>query len=148
MKKIIFYFNFQYLFFNPSKFAQELIGFFQQKLYGVNGDVYILDSQSFLIKNFQYTGEGPDGVLTGGFSGEPNRDPDVIISFPFTGEYSQHLEDGKSETLGRFDGQRDLIVTLPEGTNTEQISWLSVWCRDFGVNFGHATLRKKIGDGY
>merc|ERR1719394_2197761 len=93
--------------------VNELIGSFQQKLYGVNGDVYILDSQSFLIKNFQYTGEGPDGVLT-----------------------------------GRFDGQRDLIVTLPEGTNTEQISWLSVWCRDFGVNFGHATLRKKIGDGY
>lgn len=119
------------------------IGSFQTKLYGVTGDVFIMDSQSFLIRNFKYSGEGPDGIITGGFSGEPNNNPDVIFSFPFSGKFSLHLEDGKSETIDRFDGQRDLLLTLPDGINAFQLKWISVWCRDFGVNFGHAILQHR-----
>ena len=130
-----------YYFLQKYIYLQVKIGSFQTKLYGVTGDVFIMDSQSFVIRNFKYSGEGPDGIITGGFSGEPNNNPDVIFSFPFSGEFSQHLEDGKSETIDRFDGQRDLLLTLPDGINAFQLKWISVWCRDFGVNFGHAILQ-------
>ena len=37
-----------------------------------------------------------------------------------------------------FDGsQDDIILTLPEGIKVKNLKWISIWCREFGQNFGY-----------
>ena len=33
-------------------------------------------------------------------------------------------------------GGQSVLLTLPQGWSTEDLTWISVWCRRFGVNFG------------
>merc|ERR1712111_124005 len=44
--------------------------------------------------------------------------------------------------LGSFDGNRNLLLTLPRdlGFNFQSLKWISSWSRDLATNFGHATL--------
>ena len=39
-----------------------------------------------------------------------------------------------------------LVLRLPEGLDTEDITFLSVWCRKLGINFGHVEfpLKKQL----
>ena len=37
--------------------------------------------------------------------------------------------------LGPYDGE-DITLTLPGDMSSDNIKWLSVWCREFGINFG------------
>ena len=105
----------------------------------VGGDIFQFDSQSLLLRNFTYSGTGPDVFLIGGVSGEPGSSPDVVFPFPFPG---QHLEfdDERIEKYPGFDGSRDILLTLPDNIEVSELRWLSVWCRQFGANFGEAFL--------
>ena len=99
----------------------------------------MLDSQSLVLRNFTYDGDAPDAFLIGGVSGRPNGRPDVVFPFPFPGGHYQ-FGDKRIEAWGEFDGSRDLILTLPEHIEASELKWLSIWCRQFGVNFGQAFL--------
>ncbi len=37
--------------------------------------------------------------------------------------------------LAQSSGQ-SVLLTLPQGWSTDELTWISVWCRRFGVNFG------------
>lgn len=39
-----------------------------------------------------------------------------------------------------FDGSEDITLKMPPGADVKDIKWISVWCRDFNVNFGHVNV--------
>jgi len=41
----------------------------------------------------------------------------------------------------RFDGKKDVVLHLPPGTTVDQLKWISVWCRQFNINFGHVMIK-------
>ena len=41
--------------------------------------------------------------------------------------------------LGRFDGQ-DIDLRLPNGIGVRDVKWISLYCRQFGIDFGHVNL--------
>ena len=98
-----------------------------------------LDSQSLILRNFTYDGAAPDAFLIGGVSARPSGRPDVVFPFPFPGQHYQ-FGDKRIAAWGAFDGSRDLVVTLPKEVQVSELRWLSIWCRQFGVNFGQAFL--------
>merc|ERR1719354_349150 len=41
--------------------------------------------------------------------------------------------------LGEYSAQT-VVLTLPEGWQMSDIKWISVWCRQFSVNFGELVV--------
>ena len=70
------------------------IGSFTNLYHDVSGDLYVLDSQSLIIKNFTYDGTAPDAFFMAGEAGDsPHGAPDAVLSFPFTGEHYDYQDD-------------------------------------------------------
>ncbi len=43
------------------------------------------------------------------------------------------------QILDRADGV-EITLTLPSGYKASELKWLSVWCRQFSVDFGHVVF--------
>eukprot|EP00092_Neocalanus_flemingeri_P022924 GFUD01024854.1.p1 GENE.GFUD01024854.1~~GFUD01024854.1.p1 ORF type:complete len:187 (+),score=43.66 GFUD01024854.1:305-865(+) len=105
--------------------------------YNVGGDVSI-KGEKVVIKNFSYTGGAPDAFFYVGTSGSP-ADAGTI------GTHVQYPA-GQDRPLGAYSGQ-DLEFALPAGVLGSDITWVSVWCRQYSVNFGQAMLVTDAGTG-
>ena len=46
------------------------------------------------------------------------------------------FEDQDIPILPRFDQER-VLLRLPEGVKVSDIQWVSVFCRDFNIDFGN-----------
>ena len=44
--------------------------------------------------------------------------------------------ENSDQKLGKFNGET-IKINLPKEIKFDEIGWLSVWCRKFGVDFGH-----------
>ena len=82
-----------------------------------------------------YTGAAPDAFFYIGTSGRPESagSSGTRIQYPA----------GSDAQLGRFVGQ-DVSFSLPSGVTGEEVTWVSVWCRDYSIDFGHAWLTDDI----
>jgi len=101
-------------------------------LHNVSSDrVYIVDAQTFLIPNFTYDGGAPDAFFWVGSGSDPTKDG-------FKG-FKVADENGKTEPLRRYDA-KTLVLTLPGHQTVFDIDWFSVWCRAFGIDFGHIRI--------
>jgi len=128
----------------PKNQKEVIIGSFDINEETVSGDVVLVDSRSVVIKDFVYKGEKQyPPVLIGGSSEKPHADPDnaVVFTFPYEAK-SIGIDDARAVLLGSFDGNRNLLLTLPRdlGFNFQSLKWISSWSRDLATNFGHATL--------
>jgi len=131
----------------PAQIQQEqegvYLGEFINIFHDIEGQVYALSENQLLIKNFNYDGEGPDAFFLAGESGikpkSRTTEEDVVLPYPYTGKNFEYF-DNDIPILGRFTRDKDIVLTLPPGVSTNQLRWLSVWCRDYKVNFGHATF--------
>ncbi|XP_055950409.1 protein Skeletor, isoforms B/C-like [Argiope bruennichi] len=112
-----------------TKYYGKLIGNFKTYVHGVQGTVYIANENTIFIKDFEYDGQGPDAFFWGDTLEEPT-----------TGGFIIPIENGTTEeVLKQYDGQ-DLILTLPDGKLVKDIKSLSVWCRQYSVNFGSIVI--------
>ena len=109
------------------------IGSFQSYAKGVNGEVFVKNETKLVIKNFTYDGSAPDAFFWTGTTSKPNS-VGTILPYPFEGKF-YHYEDKTAPVLGKFNGE-NVILTLPDNLKATNIKWLSVWCRQFGLNFG------------
>ena len=109
------------------------IGSFQSYAKGVNGEVFVKNETTLVIKNFTYDGSAPDAFFWTGTTSKPNS-VGTILPYPFEGKF-YHYEDKTAPVLGKFNGE-NIILTLPDNLKATNIKWLSVWCRQFGLNFG------------
>jgi len=99
--------------------------------YNVKGDVSI-EGQKVIVDNFSYTGKAPDAFFYVGTSGCPSGQG-TLIQYP--------AGDG-DRPLGAYSGQR-VELDLPTSVKGEEVAWVSVWCRQYSIDFGHAFLTTK-----
>ena len=124
------------------------IGDFTEYHYGVGGILYALNESTLFIKDFQYTGGGPDAFFWVGTQSEtPNRNG-IILPYPFEGKYYEY-EDTNAPVLGRFEASRheNIVLHLPKDIRVSDLKWLSVWCRAYAVNFGDVIWPENIFEG-
>jgi len=76
------------------------------------------------IKDFSYSGEAPDAFFYVGTSGVPSENG-FKIKYPA----------GSEDILGKYS-KEDVEFDLPEGVSADDVVWVSVWCREYKVNFG------------
>jgi len=121
------------------------LGKFVNLFHGISGQVYKIAENKIKIKGFTYDGEGPDAFFLAGETGtRPNArkaNDDIVLPYPFDNKHFKYL-DKTIPILGEFDGSEDVVLTLPPGSSASKLRWISVWCRDYKVNFGHATLEQ------
>jgi hypothetical protein len=112
-----------------------LIGNLSMRNHGVKGQVYALDEKTILLKNFEYDGQGPDAFFWVGTTKSPGS-VGTILPYPFDGKFFAYDDETAPVLKGRFDGSKDIKLTLPEDVKVTDLKWFSVWCRQFAVNFG------------
>jgi len=129
---------------DPQTQQDVYLGDFVNIFHDIAGSVYATSDNQLTIKGFTYDGEGPDAFFLAGESGtRPNArttNGDIVLSYPYKGIEYQYL-DTNIPILPRFNGNQDVVLTLPNGVSVSDLKWLSVWCRDYKVNFGHATFQ-------
>merc|ERR1712038_2019688 len=116
------------------------IGSFVELHHGVGGDVFALDEETIVIKNFVYDGQGPDAFLLAGTSGQPSKGGEVVLPIPNDDGRTYAYTDKDIPILGRFTGDEDVVLRLPPGRRVSDLKWLSVWCREYAVDFGHTGI--------
>jgi len=52
-------------------------------------------------------------------------------------------ENGKIDPLRRYD-TKTLVLTLPGDLTVFDVEWLSVWCKAYGIDFGHIRIPKSL----
>lgn len=90
----------------------------------VNGDIYVIDEQTFLIKNFFYDGLAQDAFFWAGSSIRPSNKGFIVPS-----------EDGRTNRLQRYTN-RDITIRLPDERRITSIRWLSIWDIRSSKNLG------------
>ena len=46
-------------------------------------------------------------------------------------------KDPNIKPVPAFNGTEDIILKLPDDVAVAKLNWLSLWCRQFEINFGH-----------
>jgi len=121
------------------------IGDFVNHVHGVGGSVFARGHNTVVIKGFTYDGKGPDAFLWAGNSSKPDEEAleegfvNAVLPHSLEGGLrpSYEYKDEDIPILGSFLEATDIEVKLPGHVSVEELRWISVWCRKFGVNFGH-----------
>merc|ERR1739848_399064 len=81
------------------------------------------------------SGRPPDAFFYVGTGGRPESagSSGVRIQYPA----------GSDAPLASYSSQ-DVEFSLPAGVEGEEVTWVSVWCRAYTINFGHAWLTDDI----
>ena len=103
----------------------------------VRGKILSSGEKNLIIRNANYDGTAPDGLFWVGTQGTPAQNVlanTAVLAHPFKGKHYKY-QDTSNPTLGRLSNE-EVTLTLPPHLNTSDITWVSVWCRNFKVNFG------------
>lgn len=92
----------------------------------VEGTVVVVDDCSFRVDGFKYDGTGPDVFWYAADERKNLASGFIMDSIP--------------RSKGVWDGTEVVSIKLPGGTTWDDVNIISVWCRQFGVNFGDAVL--------
>jgi len=115
----------------------EKLGELSTLAHEVSGEVFVIDEQNLLIKHFNYDGFAPDAfflVGTEGIPGDTNLSSTAILPYPFNGVHYDY-QDTEVPVLGPY-ADANVHLSLPENVKVSELKWISVWCRNFAVDFG------------
>ncbi|CAG0886547.1 unnamed protein product, partial [Cyprideis torosa] len=137
---------------SDEKFYGTKLGSFTNYAHGIGGTVYAVDPDTLFIKGFTYDGTGPGVEGAGGLA--PHYSGPVVNeiccmsdAFFWVGNttqpsprgwvvpYPENYKGSEVPILNRYQGE-NIILNLPKGIKIKDITWISVWCRRFTVNFG------------
>ncbi|CAH1976470.1 unnamed protein product [Acanthoscelides obtectus] len=106
---------------------------FKRLAHGLRSDnISILDAKTFYIPNLHYDGNGPDAYFWVGNGSEPTS---FGIKVP--------NEMGSLDPLRSYQGE-DIEIQLPGSLTVYDIDWMSVWCVQYRLNFGHVMIPKDL----
>ena len=63
----------------------------------------------------------------------------TVLPHPFNGKFYDY-RDLKVPVL-KSSSSEDIVLSLPPSLRSEDIKWISVWCRKFAVDFGHVVVQ-------
>jgi len=117
----------------------KLIGSLSTLKHAVSGSVYAVDEKTLMIKDFNYDGAGPDAFFWVGTEGSPTDVEDesktAILAHPYQGvHYEYRNEDAP---VLKASSQEAITLFLPDTMKVSDLKWISVWCRQFSVDFGN-----------
>lgn len=102
------------------------IGKFTGLEHGVSSDdIVVVDAQTLMIPKFSYDGQAPDAHFWVGRTESPGPSGMLVLD-----------ENGESAPLRRYK-DKTIVITLPDDLTIFDITYLSVWCEQFYVDFGH-----------
>jgi hypothetical protein len=132
------------------------LGTFINKYHDIKGEAYALNSYTIFIENFGYDAEGPDTYFLAGTSEKPNCSggkKGVVVPYDTENPDNNGKKydyDDRSIPLLRskyIDGpeiksyeNENITLILPLDYTIDDFKWLSVWCRDFCISFGHVNF--------
>ena len=88
---------------------------------------------------FTFSGTGPDAFFYVGKKGSyvhSANQKGIWIPYPI---WSQ-------SKLSAFNGENTIRLELDKDLNINELSWLSVWCRQYAVDFGHVYLIEAVNN--
>ena len=109
------------------------VGHLRDTVHDIGGLVFILDQNNLVIDQFSYDGQGfgvnifiaAHGRNLRGF--EKNR---VLVPYP--------ARAGNQSIEGNFKGDGQMVIDVSQvGLRTKDIKWLSLWCTEYMISFGH-----------
>ncbi|XP_067138701.1 protein Skeletor, isoforms B/C-like [Centruroides vittatus] len=109
------------------------IGKMSSLQHGVSsGKVMVLDSQTFLVPDFTYDGQGPAAYWWVSKGAGQN-------------ERGLRLKDenGSPAPLAQYTG-KTVVISLPDIKTIYDYDWLGVWCQEFNVDFGSVKIPHHI----
>jgi len=121
------------------------IGKFVEQHHGVQGALYAYNASTLVVKDFSYDGEGPDVFFWAGTSDQPGTEG-TILPYPFEGIFYDY-EDYLAPVLGKFEN-KTIVLQMPSTLKLGKIRWLSIWCREFGINFGDVIWPRNMEFGF
>ena len=122
----------------PAKLIK--VGEFRTYSHQVAGTVYARNERTLVVKEFTYDGKGPDAFFWVGTQGTKPSLLGTILPHPFNGKFYEYEDQSAPILSGRFKGDTDIVLTLPDSIKVTDIKWMSVWCRRFSVPFGDFTF--------
>ncbi len=84
-----------------------------------------------MSQDFVYDGTGPDAFFWASFQRRATRRGVLVPT---------RVGEDPPAPLGRYDGDNEIVLTLPGGIRTSDVRNLSVWCRAFHINFGDLVI--------
>ena len=127
-------------------FYPKKIGAISQLTYHpLAGDLYAVDDNTLEFDTFTYDGQGPDAFFIIGLqtaSDTPNLNDAYVVPYgsgPGGRPLSRNaysINDNDIPVLPRFDQER-VQLKLPPGVQVSDVQWLSLFCRDFNIDFGN-----------
>ena len=112
--------------------SYQYLGEFPTLAHGVSGQVWIDTTDPELrtvrIVNLNYDGTAPDAFFWAGTTKEPDITGFIIPD-----------ENGSKKPLKGYKNA-DIVLRLPKGRSLRDIKWLSIWCRQYRINFGDVKL--------
>ena len=121
-------------FISEPDMTKRYLGKFRNYFHGISGNIYALGTKRLLVEDFKYDGTGPDAFFWAGTEGLKPGPEGILLAHPFRGKFYDY-EDFDAPVLKRFEGET-VILTLPENVQVGDLKWISVWCRQFAINFG------------
>ncbi|XP_065214016.1 putative uncharacterized protein DDB_G0282133 isoform X2 [Planococcus citri] len=117
---------------SATEYFGKFIGPLKTYHHGVTGDVYVVDSRTLHIRNFNYDGEGPAAYFYVSNGKAPN-------------EAGTKLRDERGSTtpLKKYR-KKHVTLTLPEGKTVTSIKHFYLWCDEFAVNFADVKIPKNL----
>ncbi|XP_050357471.1 protein Skeletor, isoforms B/C isoform X3 [Nymphalis io] len=109
------------------------IGPLSELHHGVRGSVFAVDSRTLYLHDFHYDGEGPAAYFYVGTSKSPTA----------TGSLRLRDERGGTTPLRRYRGE-GVTLSLPDGKTLRDVTWFSVWCDEYSVNFGSVDIPRSL----
>lgn len=93
-----------------------------------SGNVTIVNSKTFDIPDLFYDGWAPDAFFWVGDRSTPD-DKGIIIP----------NEKGNKDILTAYNGE-SIRLQLPNGLTVYDIRYLSIWCREYAIDFGNVLI--------
>ncbi|XP_076067531.1 protein Skeletor, isoforms B/C-like [Oratosquilla oratoria] len=115
----------------------EFVGELSKLHHDVRGKVYAVDNLTIYLKDFYYDGEAPDAYFFAG-----NKE-----STPSSRGFIIPNEKFRNDVLGPYKNSNLILrfpVTRKGQRSFSDIQWISVWCKQFGIDFGHVKIPKNL----
>ena len=106
------------------------------------GHVSFTSPSKLVISEFSYDGLGPQAFFMVGTSGSPGESG-IILSYPSDGKSYDYF-DQQAPIIRRSFNDEEVMLTLPANIPADQVAWVSVWCRQFSVDFGSVMVRQDL----
>jgi len=109
----------------------------------LSGELWALDEETLEFRKFVYDGEGPDAFfILGTQTASPDPNLNDAIPLPYYNyeavpiQQRFYINDPSIPVLPQFRNQT-IKLNLPPGLKVSDLQWLSLYCRDFDIDFGN-----------